>query len=216
MKKSLVYTKTGDKGTTGLIGGTRVPKTHIRLEAYGTVDELNSNLGLLATYLMDEHDLNFVQSVQDKLFAIGSHLATDQEKVQLNDVSIITPAEVEAFAKGAKGRGIKVIIAAAGMAAHLCGVIASMTTVPVIGVPINSTLDGMDALLAIVQMPPGIPVATVGINGALNAGILAVQMLAVGDEQLQEKLSAYKEDLKKKIVKANEELAKVSFKYKTN
>ena len=102
------------------------------------------------------------------------------------------------------------------MAAHLCGVIASMTTVPVIGVPINSTRDGMDALLAIVQMPPGIPVATVGINGALNAGILAVQMLAVGDEQLQEKLSAYKEDLKKKIVKANEELAKVSFKYKTN
>ena len=125
-----------------------------------------------------------------------------------------TPAE--AFAKGAKGRGIKVIIAAAGMAAHLCGVIASMTTVPVIGVPINSTLDGMDALLAIVQMPPGIPVATVGINGALNAGILAVQMLAVGDEQLQDKLAAYKEDLKKKIVKANEELAKVSFKYKMN
>ena len=95
MKKSLVYTKTGDKGTTGLIGGTRVPKTHIRLEAYGTVDELNSNLGLLATYLMDEHDLNFVQSVQDKLFAIGSHLATDQEKVQLNDVSVIHPEEIE-------------------------------------------------------------------------------------------------------------------------
>ena len=127
-----------------------------------------------------------------------------------------TPAEVEAFAKGAKDRGIKVIISAAGMAAHLCGVIASMTTLPVIGVPINSTLDGMDALLAIVQMPPGIPVATVGINGALNAGILAVQMLAVGDEQLQGKLADYKENLKKKIVKANEELAKVSFKYKTN
>ena len=102
------------------------------------------------------------------------------------------------------------------MAAHLCGVIASMTTVPVIGVPINSTLDGMDALLAIVQMPPGIPVATVGINGALNAGILAVQMLAVSDEELQKKLSAYKEELKTKIVKANQELAKVSFKYKTN
>ena len=127
-----------------------------------------------------------------------------------------TPAEVEAFAKGAKDRGIKVIIAAAGMAAHRCGVIASMTNVPVIGVPINSTLDGMDALLAIVQMPPGIPVATVGINGALNAGILAVQMLAVGDEQLQGKLADYKENLKKKIVKANEELAQVSFKYKTN
>ena len=127
-----------------------------------------------------------------------------------------TPVQAAEFAKSARERGFGVVICAAGMAAHLCGVIASMTTVPVIGVPINSTLDGMDALLAIVQMPPGIPVATVGINGALNAGILAVQMLAVGDEQLQEKLSAYKEDLKKKIVKANEELAKVSFKYKTN
>ena len=127
-----------------------------------------------------------------------------------------TPAEVEVFAKEAKGRGIKVIIAAAGMAAHLCGVIASMTTLPVIGVPINASLDGMDALLAIVQMPPGIPVATVGINGALNAAILAVQILSIGDEQLQEKLVLYKEDLKKKIVKANEELATVKFKYKTN
>ena len=127
-----------------------------------------------------------------------------------------TPAEVEAFAKNAKGRGIKGIIAAAGMAAHLCGVIASMTTLPVIGVPINASLDGMDALLAIVQMPPGIPVATVGINGSLNAGILAVQMLAVGDDKLQEKLDQYKEDLKKKIIQANEDLAKVSYTYKTN
>ncbi|WP_446785605.1 5-(carboxyamino)imidazole ribonucleotide mutase [Macellibacteroides fermentans] len=127
-----------------------------------------------------------------------------------------TPAEVEAFAKNAKGRGIKVIIAAAGMAAHLCGVIASMTTLPVIGVPINASLDGMDALLAIVQMPPGIPVATVGINGSLNAGILAVQMLAVRDDKLQEKLDQYKEDLKKKIIQANEDLAKVSYTYKTN
>ena len=127
-----------------------------------------------------------------------------------------TPTQAAEFAKSARERGFGVVICAAGMAAHLCGVIASMTTVPVIGVPINSTLDGMDALLAIVQMPPGIPVATVGINGALNAGILAVQMLAVGDEQLQDKLAAYKEDLKKKIVKANEELAKVSFKYKMN
>ncbi len=127
-----------------------------------------------------------------------------------------TPAEVEAFAKGAKDRGIKVIIAAAGMAAHLCGVIASMTTVPVIGVPINSSLDGMDALLAIVQMPPGIPVATVGINGALNAGILAVQILSTGDEKLQEKLALYKDELKKKIVKANAELAGITYKFKTN
>lgn len=127
-----------------------------------------------------------------------------------------TPEDVECFAKGAKERGVKVIIAAAGMAAHLCGVIASMTTLPVIGVPINSTLDGMDALLAIVQMPPGIPVATVGINGALNAAILSAQMLAVADESIQQRLHDYKENLKKKIVKANEELAKVTYKYKTN
>lgn len=127
-----------------------------------------------------------------------------------------TPTEVELFAKGAQERGIKVIIAAAGMAAHLCGVIASMTPIPVIGVPINATLDGMDALLAIVQMPPGIPVATVGINGSLNAAILAVQMLSISDEPLQAKLIAYKENLKSKIVKANAELAQVSYKYKTN
>ena len=127
-----------------------------------------------------------------------------------------TPAEVEKFAKTAKERGIKVIIAAAGMAAHLPGVIASMTTLPVIGVPINASLDGMDALLAIVQMPPGIPVATVGINGAMNAALLAVQMLAVGDCNLQEKLEAHKDDLKKKIVQANNELSSVKYKFKTN
>lgn len=127
-----------------------------------------------------------------------------------------TPEAVEQFAKGAKDRGIKVIIAAAGMAAHLCGVIASMTTIPVIGVPINASLDGMDALLAIVQMPPGIPVATVGIDGAMNAGILAAQMLAVADENVAEKLANYKEGLKKKIVDANSELAQVKFKFKTN
>jgi 5-(carboxyamino)imidazole ribonucleotide mutase len=127
-----------------------------------------------------------------------------------------TPEAVEEFAKGAGNRGIKVIIAAAGMAAHLCGVIASMTTIPVIGVPISSSLDGVDALLAIVQMPPGIPVATVGINGALNGAILAAQILSVGDNELQEKLAGYKENLKNKIVKANEELKKVSYKYKTN
>lgn len=127
-----------------------------------------------------------------------------------------TPERVEDFAKNALSRGIKVIIAAAGMAAHLPGVIASMTTLPVIGVPVNATLEGMDALLAIVQMPPGIPVATVGINASLNAAILALQMLATGDEVLQKKLAAYKENLKTKIVKANDDLAKVRYKYKTN
>lgn len=127
-----------------------------------------------------------------------------------------TPEEVEAFAKGASKKGIKVIIAAAGMAAHLPGVIASMTTIPVIGVPIKSSLDGMDALLAIVQMPPGIPVATVGINGALNAAILALQIIATGDESAKNKMAKYKSDLKDKISKANEELALIKYKYKTN
>ena len=94
MKKSLVYTKTGDKGTTSLVGGTRVPKTHIRLEAYGTIDELNSHLGWLYTYLIDENDRDFILGVQHKLFSIGSHLATDQEKTQLKCASIITQEDV--------------------------------------------------------------------------------------------------------------------------
>ena len=127
-----------------------------------------------------------------------------------------TPAEVEVFAKGAQDRGIEVIIAAAGMAAHLPGVIASMTTLPVIGVPINSTLDGMDALLSIVQMPPGIPVATVGINGAMNAALLAVQILSLKEDKLRIRLAEYKENLKTKIVKANEELSSVKYTFKTN
>ena len=118
-----------------------------------------------------------------------------------------TPAEVEAFAKQAAERGIEVIIAGAGMAAHLPGVI---------GVPINASLNGMDALLAITQMPPGIPVATVAINGAMNAGILAVQILAVGDRELKEKMIHFKESLKKKIVDANKELAAVKYNFKTN
>lgn len=127
-----------------------------------------------------------------------------------------TPREVEEFATSAAGRGVKVIIAAAGMAAALPGVIASMTTVPVIGVPISSTLDGMDALLSIVQMPPGIPVATVGINGGLNAAILAVQILSLSDDTVAGKFAAYKNGLAQKIVKANDDLAQVKFKFKTN
>jgi 5-(carboxyamino)imidazole ribonucleotide mutase len=127
-----------------------------------------------------------------------------------------TPAEVASFAKQAKDRGIKVIIAAAGMAAHLPGVIASMTPLPVIGVPISSTLEGLDALLAIVQMPPGVPVATVGINGSMNAAILALQILANQNESLQGKLANYKEDLKTKIVKANTELTSIKYKFKVN
>ena len=125
-----------------------------------------------------------------------------------------TPEEARDFALNARKNGIGVMIAAAGMAAHLPGVIAASTTLPVIGVPINSTLDGMDALLAIVQMPPGIPVATVGINASLNAAILAVQMLSLADADLASRLAAYKENLKKKIEKANEDLKEVKYEYK--
>ena len=127
-----------------------------------------------------------------------------------------TPAEVESFAAGAKDRGVRVIIAAAGMAAALPGVIAASTTLPVIGVPIKGMLDGLDALLSIVQMPPGIPVATVGVNGAMNAAILAVQMLALSDTGVAAQLAAHKESLKEKIVKANAELASVKYKNKVN
>ena len=127
-----------------------------------------------------------------------------------------TPAEVESFAAGAKDRGVRVIIAAAGMAAALPGVIAANTTLPVIGVPIKGMLDGLDALLSIVQMPPGIPVATVGVNGAMNAAILAVQMLALSDTGVAAQLDAHKESLKEKIVKANAELASVKYKNKVN
>jgi len=125
-----------------------------------------------------------------------------------------TPDEVEAFSKAAYKKGIRVIIAGAGMAAHLAGVIAAMTTIPVIGVPIRASLDGLDSLLAMVQMPPGIPVATVAINGARNAGILAVQILATSDDELQQKLVVFKSDLKKKIVKANEELSTVKYEFR--
>jgi len=125
-----------------------------------------------------------------------------------------TPEKVEAFAKGAYDNGIRVIIAAAGMAAHLPGVIAAMTPLPVIGVPIKSSFDGLDSLLAIVQMPPGIPVATVAVNGARNAAILAAQIIATGDEALMARVVRFKEDLKTKVVKANEDLAKHQFRFR--
>ncbi len=125
-----------------------------------------------------------------------------------------TPEQVECFSKNAKKNGIKVIIAAAGMAAHLPGVIAAMTPIPVIGVPIKASLDGLDSLLAIVQMPPGIPVATVGINGSLNAGILASQIIGVGDETVLNETIDYKERLKEKIKNANEDLKKYTFKFR--
>ncbi|MBQ3631796.1 MAG: 5-(carboxyamino)imidazole ribonucleotide mutase [Prevotella sp.] len=127
-----------------------------------------------------------------------------------------TPSEVEDFAQDAEPRGIKVIIAAAGMAAALPGVIAANTTLPVIGVPIKGMLDGLDAMLSIIQMPPGIPVATVGVNAAQNAAILAVQMLALSDEAIADRLWNYKDGLRAKIEKANQDLAALHYDFKTN
>lgn len=127
-----------------------------------------------------------------------------------------TPEAVEQFAKSAEARGIRVIIAAAGMAAALPGVIAASTTLPVIGVPIKGMLDGLDAMLSIIQMPPGIPVATVGVNAAMNAAILAMEMLALTDKDMAERLLTYKKGLGAKIEKANRDLAEVKYDYKCN
>ncbi len=127
-----------------------------------------------------------------------------------------TPEMVEKFAREAESRGIRVIIAAAGMAAALPGVIAANTVLPVIGVPVKGMLDGLDAMFSIIQMPPGIPVATVGVNAALNAAILAAQILAQSDKEIARKVADYKEGLKNKIVKANEELKQVQFKFKVD
>ena len=127
-----------------------------------------------------------------------------------------TPEAVETFARNAKKRGIKVIIAAAGMSAALPGVIAASTPLPVIGVPIKGMLDGLDAMLSIIQMPPGIPVATVGVNAAQNAAILATQMIALTDEAIAAKIDAWKAVLGDKIEQANEKLKAVKYEYKCN
>ena len=127
-----------------------------------------------------------------------------------------TPDAVEEFACGAKDRGIKVIIAAAGMAAALPGVIAANTPLPVIGVPIKGMLDGLDAMLSIIQMPPGIPIATVGVNGAMNAAILACEMISLCDPEVAKKMEDYKASLGAKIEKANRDLAEIKYDFKTN
>jgi len=124
-----------------------------------------------------------------------------------------TPQEVERFAREAEGRGIKVIIAGAGMAAALPGVVAASTALPVIGVPIKGMLDGLDALLSIAQMPPGVPVATVGVNAAQNAAILALEMLALSDAGAAKELAKHRQSLGQKIVKANEDLKALDYRY---
>lgn len=143
-------------------------------------------------------------------------LEQQQIPFELNALSAHrTPDAVREFAQNAKQRGIKVIIAGAGMAAALPGVIAASTPLPVIGVPIKDMLDGLDAMLSIIQMPPGIPVATVGVNGAQNAAILAAEMIALGDEQIAAKVDAWKAGLGAKIEKANKELAEIKdYKFK--
>ena len=128
------------------------------------------------------------------------------------------PDAVAEFAKNAHAKGVRVIIAGAGGAAHLPGVVAAFSPLPVIGVPCRSSIsiDGWDSVLSILQMPPGIPVATVALDGGQNAGILAVQILAAGDDELLKKVIAFKENLKNKILKANKELAEIKFDFKTN
>jgi len=154
------------------------------------------------------------QPVMEKAMAF---LNEQQIPFEVNALSAHrTPDAVESFARNAEERGIRVIIAAAGMAAALPGVIAASTTLPVIGVPIKGMLDGLDAMLSIIQMPPGIPVATVGVNGAMNAAILAMEMLALSDKEIAERLKAYKSSLGKKIEKANADLSEIKYDYKTN
>lgn len=155
-------------------------------------------------------DLPVVEKAADFLDRMGVYF-------EINALSAHrTPQEVEAFAANAKSRGIKVIIAAAGMAAALPGVIAANTTLPVIGIPVKGMLDGLDSMLSIIQMPPGIPVATVGVNAALNAAILAVEILSMSDTVLENKLATYKVELKQKIVDANKELSSITYAHKTN
>ena len=129
-----------------------------------------------------------------------------------------TPEMVEQFASNAHKNGIQVIIAGAGGAAHLPGVIAAFTHIPIIGVPCRSSIsiDGWDSILSILQMPPGVPVATVGLDGALNAGILASQIISTADKELSLRVQKYKQNLKQKIIKANNSLTEYKFKFRTN
>ena len=148
----------------------------------------------VAIVMGSNSDLPVVKGAIDKLKQIG--VEYEARVISAHR----TPQAAEEFAKGAEDRGVSVIIAAAGKAAHLGGVIAAYTTLPVIALPIKSSLmDGLDSLLSMVQMPSGIPVATVAVNGADNAGILAVQMLALSDKSLSDKLKQFKADMAKAV-----------------
>lgn len=148
----------------------------------------------VAIVMGSNSDLPVVKGAMDKLEQFG--VEYEARVISAHR----TPQAAEEFAKGAESRGVSVIIAAAGKAAHLGGVIAAYTTLPVIALPIKSSLmDGLDSLLSMVQMPSGIPVATVAVNGADNAGILAVQMLALSDKSLADKLKQFKADMAKAV-----------------
>jgi len=170
--------------------GQREPKVSIIMGSESDLPIMEE-----AAKILKEFNINF------EIFALSAHR---------------TPDKVADFAKKAYDRGIQVIIAGAGGAAHLPGVVASYTPCPVIGVPIKSpnSIDGWDSILSILQMPTGIPVATVALNGAANAAILAAQIIATGDKKMAKAIRDYKENLKNKVIKTNEELTKLRLKYK--
>lgn len=158
-------------------------------------------LAKVAIVMGSNSDLPVVKGAIDKLKEFGVEFEARVISAHR------TPQAAEEFAKGAEDRGVSVIIAAAGKAAHLGGVIAAYTTLPVIALPIKSSLmDGLDSLLSMVQMPSGIPVATVAVNGAENAGILAVQMLALSDKSLSDKLKKFKEDMAAAVAEKDKKL----------
>jgi 5-(carboxyamino)imidazole ribonucleotide mutase len=159
----------------------------------------NPNVGII---MGSKSDLNVMQDAADVLKELGV-------EYEITVVSAHrTPDRMFSYAREAAGRGLKVIIAGAGGAAHLPGMVASLTHLPVIGVPVKSSnsIDGWDSILSILQMPNGIPVATVALNAAKNAGILAAQILSTADEQITKKLIAYKDDLKKKVEESASEM----------
>jgi 5-(carboxyamino)imidazole ribonucleotide mutase len=162
----------------------------------------NSNSALVGIIMGSKSDLPVMQDAADVLKEFGINY----------EITVVsahrTPERMFNYAKEAQGRGLKVIIAGAGGAAHLPGMVASITTLPVIGVPVKSSnsIDGWDSILSILQMPNGIPVATVALNAAKNAGLLAAQILATADESLTVKMQAYKDELRRKVEESADSL----------
>ncbi len=163
---------------------------------------MNQKNPLVGIIMGSKSDLPVMQDAADVLKEFG--IAYEITVVSAHR----TPERMFSYAKEAAGRGLKVIIAGAGGAAHLPGMVASITTLPVIGVPVKSSnsIDGWDSILSILQMPNGIPVATVALNAAKNAGLLATQILATADETLVQKMQAYKDELRRKVEESANEI----------